>query len=62
MNARSVIYHPQWIETDEPTHNGYLKNDKRWRPVAVGVGLVVGMISLEGGDTVREATMYRIVL
>jgi hypothetical protein len=59
MNARIVIYHPHWIYTDEPTHNGHLKNDKRWRPVPVGVGRVVGMISLEGEDSMREATMCR---
>jgi hypothetical protein len=57
---RHLVYYPQWRDTDGPTHSGHLKNDKRWRPVAVGVGRVVGMISLEGGDShiVREATMW----
>jgi hypothetical protein len=56
---RHLVYYPQWRDTDGPTHSGHLKNDKRWRPVAVGVGRVVGMISLEGEDShiVREATM-----
>jgi hypothetical protein len=48
---RHLVYYPQWRDTDGPTHSGHLKNDKRWRPVAVGVGRVVGMISLEGRDS-----------